>query len=349
MDTIKTKLRGLYIEIMSQCNQKCIYCYNEKIIRQNNVLPLEIIKRNIAKAKKLGINLVTFSGGEPLLYLQIAELLKYCYHLHMDVMIISNITLIDNEKAQLLAKYNPKIQITVDSGDDCLHDLSRGDGTLEKQRKALYMLYENGYAGEVDVRSNLWNRNCTRENIDSVCRFAKENHLKYIRFALAHNTDFFHEAISDPVRKNDISRWVEDAKTKNPNLEVAFPEESVEFGCPLLQESGEIECGFRIAPDGDIFPCQMFFDSEYCLGNVYKDTIDIVIASKKLQNFLELLRLRKDYIHECQECVCQCICSGGCPAKSILDSGNIFTPNGACTQRQEVYQNLLMKALDDAV
>lgn len=349
MGMVRTKLRGLYIEILSQCNQKCIYCYNEKIIQQKNVLPLEIVERNLLKAKELGIDSVTFSGGEPLLYLQIGELLKYCHQLHMNVSIISNITLVNKEKALLLAKYNPKIQITVDSGDDCLHDLSRGNGTLEKQRQALSMLYESGYSGEVNVRTNLWGENSTYENIESVCDFAKENHLKYIRFALAHNTDFFHGSIGDMERKKDISKWVERVKEKYSDLVITFPEESVEFGCPLLQEKEEIECGFRIAPNGDVFPCQMFFDAEYCLGNIYKDTIDTIVTSEKLQRLLELLRLRKYYIHECQGCVCQCICEGGCPAKAVLDSGNIFTPSGACTQRNEVYQGLLMQALDDVM
>ena len=36
---MRNYLKGLYIEIISQCNEKCVYCYNEKNMTDCEMLP----------------------------------------------------------------------------------------------------------------------------------------------------------------------------------------------------------------------------------------------------------------------------------------------------------------------
>lgn len=341
---IETRLDSLYIELNSHCNEKCIYCYNEKIISKKEYLPIEKVEDIVTQSKELGIHSIALSGGEPMLHPNFFAILKMLFENEMKVTVITNCSKIKDKEAQLVAKYKPNIQITIDSGLENIHDMSRGIGTLKKQESALDLLKRFHYAGEIDLRCNLWKGNIDDKSVESVLQFAKKYEINYVKFSLAHRTETFNKDIND----EDIEVLIEKIdvlKQKYETINIEFSGELVSYGCPFINENKAIDCGFRIAPDGFVYPCQLFSQKQYRLGNVYRSSIGDILHGQELQHFLKLIQVRKYFIEECKTCICQGVCSAGCPAIACLENGNILSIAGNCGRRKKEVMSVFSEQL----
>lgn len=342
---MKNYLKGLYIEIISQCNERCIYCYNEKNMAGCEMLPYGKMVEIIGHAVDLGVQNIAISGGEPLLYPEMKAVISYINEKGLSPTIISNLTLLNEGMSEFLSVSKVNLQPTLDSGIKEIHELSRGSETFGKQVRAIELLKRNGFNGSILLRSNIWKKNCSYENILSVLDFAKKFGIKTVSFALAHCTDFFCQTSESEEEKESIIKWVETAKKVYPELEIDFPEGTVSWACPFLTEEENLDCGLRITAAGNVYPCQMFDSEEYCIGNIYQNNLEEIIGGVHLQRFLELMRLRKFFIQKCRGCICQAICYGGCPAKALLDNNNILTVEGTCGKRMGLYREMLSNAV----
>lgn len=76
-----------------RCNLRCPYCHNPSLVidTENNkeLLPIDDIKAFLEKRKKL-IGAVVISGGEPLIYEDINQLVRYIKNLGLKVKIDTN-------------------------------------------------------------------------------------------------------------------------------------------------------------------------------------------------------------------------------------------------------------------
>lgn len=337
------------MEIISSCNQKCIYCYNEEIIKKIYQLDLKTIKTILSDAKEMGVDIITLSGGEPLLHKNFFEILEFCKVNEISVNIISNATLITEKAAKKLSNYNPGIQFTLDSGIPEIHDLSRGMGTFEKQIHALNLLKSSGYEGAISARMNVWRKNFDRDNLESVFKFAVEHEIQYLDIALAHDTSQFHDSLSEPKHLVQLGDAIGDLEKKFTQIKVNYQEKEVSVGCPFTAESKEVGFNVRISPEGDVYPCQMFDQKQFSFGNIKVSSISDIINSDKCFNFLELMNLRKHFIPKCQDCGYQFLCNAGCPAKAIFSHGTIFAVEGICKDRKKMFGNGLLSLMENTI
>lgn len=334
-------LKGLYIEIISCCNERCVYCYNQKNMSDYVMLSYGKIIEIINDAVKMGVENIAISGGEPLLHPEIKGIISIINERGLTPTIISNFTLIDNKMSKFLSEKRVDLQFTLDSGIKEIHELSRGKGTFDKQIKAINLLKRDGFNHGILLRSNIWKRNCSYENILSVLEFAQKFEINKVSFALAHRTDFFRLTSEKEEDKEDIIKWIKASQKLYPNLDIDFPEKKVSWACPFLVTEEHLDCGLRVTAAGNVYPCQLFDSEEFCIGYIYKNNLEEIIKGEPLQRFLELMRLRKFFIQKCRECVCQVVCYGGCPAKALLDNKNILTAEGTCDKRKYYYMEML--------
>ena len=342
---MRNYLKGLYIEIISRCNEKCIYCYNEKNMTDCVMLPYGKTADIISNAVKMGVENIAISGGEPFLHPEIKEIISIINENGLTPTIITNLTLLDVEMSEFLSGKKVNLQLTLDSGIEEIHELSRGKGTYGKQVRAIGLLKSHGFSDGILLRCNIWGKNCSCENILSVLDFAREYGISTVNFALAHRTDFFCLTAESEREKEDIINWIESAKKIYPKLDIDFPEGKVSWACPFLVDEEHLDCGLRITAAGNVYPCQMFDSEEFCIGNIYSNNLEEIIEGDPFRRFLELMRLRKFFIQKCRECVCQVICYGGCPVKALLDNKNILTVEGTCEKRMYYYKEMLKNAV----
>ena len=68
----------LRIILTTACNFKCLYCFNEgEANKEVRIKSLDNLKKVITVAKNFGVNSIKLTGGEPLLYPKIEELLAF--------------------------------------------------------------------------------------------------------------------------------------------------------------------------------------------------------------------------------------------------------------------------------
>lgn len=88
--------KEIIIEINTECNQSCYFCYNRGFNDKKNQMDTQKIKSVIKEASDLGIEAVRISGGEPLLKKELADILKYIKDSNLKAILNTNGTLIKN-------------------------------------------------------------------------------------------------------------------------------------------------------------------------------------------------------------------------------------------------------------
>jgi len=112
-------LSHLDIELTERCNNNCLHCYinlpEDDHKAASRELDTEGWKRILNEASDLGTLSVRFTGGEPLLREDFAEIYLHARHLGMKVMLFTNARLITAEFIELFSKVPPlePIEISV--------------------------------------------------------------------------------------------------------------------------------------------------------------------------------------------------------------------------------------------
>jgi len=112
------RLRALDIELTERCDNACQHCYINlpaNDAAREAELRTEEWKRILAEAASLGVLSVRFTGGEPLLRADFAELYETARRLGLRVTLFTNARRITPELVALFQRIPPlqKIEITV--------------------------------------------------------------------------------------------------------------------------------------------------------------------------------------------------------------------------------------------
>lgn len=90
-DSYKRPIISLRISITNRCNVKCFYCHHDGIVAQNYEMTPEEIYRVAKIAKKIGVDKIRLSGGEPLIRDDIVDIVRRLSTLNFrDISITTN-------------------------------------------------------------------------------------------------------------------------------------------------------------------------------------------------------------------------------------------------------------------
>lgn len=117
-----------------RCNAACSFC--DIWERPSPYITLEEAKANLAALKRLGVKVVDFTGGEPLLHRQLDELLKECKRLGLLTTITTN-CLLYPKYANRLRGLVDMLHFSLDSPEQEEHDLSRGVKCFDKVMESI--------------------------------------------------------------------------------------------------------------------------------------------------------------------------------------------------------------------
>lgn len=84
--------RRAVIDVGHKCNLECTHCYHLHEMKSGKATyrPVEQLKNEIFLAQQRGNNYIDFTGGEPSLHPEIADLIQHCTSLNMKACIITN-------------------------------------------------------------------------------------------------------------------------------------------------------------------------------------------------------------------------------------------------------------------
>ena len=118
-------IKTLDIEPTTICNLNCPFCFGPKVEKRETDIDLTIWKAALYKFKNLGVENIVISGGEPLLYKRIEELVAYLKLLKFNIVISTNCRF--KEKLFAVANYCDWISLPIDCITPEMNYLMRND------------------------------------------------------------------------------------------------------------------------------------------------------------------------------------------------------------------------------
>ncbi len=161
---IVDKPMEVMIEAETKCNFLCKFCFNKlsfaKKGRDLLGLSSEEIKKIIKGVSEAGIEIVRFTGGEPLLRKDILELMQFARDLNLQVWLNTNASLIDENLACKLVPLVDNFLIPIESYDnDKEGEITGHKNSLNKKIVALKYLEKAGAkkvrVGTVAISENI--------------------------------------------------------------------------------------------------------------------------------------------------------------------------------------------------
>ena len=303
-------LNGCYIEITSNCNLRCIHCYNEsgELRDQISVEAFKNVLGCYDNPKKASI---TLSGGEPLLHPQVWKFIDMMLEsgiLARNILLITNATCITDDVANMLAD-KQNMNDNWDMFCEKLIDMGVHKIMLAGLKKV-------GRANE-----NLEKIALTPLEYQSLIDRLKES--KVIT------------GINDEYRK-----LAGDEAESNIRIDIPVPYSGV---CPYVyQDENPVPISPRIATNGDVYLCQSFMDQRYCLGNINKDSLPHALFNENFINLVNFMTTGRFYMDDCNKCVLKYQCPRGCIG-DCLANGSIHETDGGCFFRKENAIRQLLK------
>lgn len=140
-------LQEFWLHVTNKCNAKCSHCLFDSSLEQETFVSLQKIKQYIQEASLLGCKLFILSGGEPLLRVDILEIIEYILSFEKTkIVILTNGHFLKKVFSKIVVKEKKRLlfQISLD-GLPYEHDLLRGKGSFEKLEPNLDWLQKEGY------------------------------------------------------------------------------------------------------------------------------------------------------------------------------------------------------------
>lgn len=124
---------NLSIEVTTNCNSPCPHCFARAGISEHSSLPFDLVKVISTEGYNTGYRHFHVTGGEPLLWDGLFDLLDYVFELgYKTVFLNTNGTLLAGDITRRLAEYDG-LTISVSlQGPEALHDRMRGVGSYRR-------------------------------------------------------------------------------------------------------------------------------------------------------------------------------------------------------------------------
>lgn len=287
-------LRSIHIEIVSECNERCVHCYIPHD-KKNKILSSDLFYKILDESRKLNVIHISISGGEPLLHKDFISFLQKCKELDLSVNVLSNLTLLNDSIIEEM-KENPllSVQTSIYSMNPLVHDsITKKSGSLELTKNAVQKLINAGIPVQISCPIMKQNKN----DFSSVKEWGEKNNISvifdYVIFAAYDHSNYnLHNRLSlDEVEKAFESqlclKYVNSLKEEARNKEVLTQDDPVCTICRYF---------FCISAEGDVFPCVGW--QSKIVGNIENDSI------KELwEDSIELNRLRAIKRKQFPKCV----------------------------------------------
>ncbi len=302
-DDFEIKIDELELKITNSCNLKCLHCITSSDSTKEDVLTTDHVKLIIDKIKKLDLETLIITGGEPLFRKDIDDLLPYIRNnFKGTINIMTNGTLIDKQMASLLKKCVDGVSISIDGFDEKSTDFIRGTGVYKKALTAIDNLKDVGFKKD----SIILTMTCTYQNDNHGESFYKLCDKLNVTGTLRKLTDWGRALENRDII--GIKNFVPTASISPDELETIREE----LECKIVCNAGVIKV--NINELGDIYPCFVLDHQEYKLGNILTDDLSEIIKSTEYRKFIKN-KIRDsivDSIPKCKDCKVRYFCMDNC-------------------------------------
>lgn len=283
----KYEIKEVYIHPTFLCNLRCEYCFQKRNLNGKNILSVDDWCAILKKLKLEGVERINFTGGEPLMYNGLENLIRYSKNIGFEVTLLTNGMLIDPNSD--IYRVIDNVIVSLDSMNTNLRTGIDSELVMKN-----IMELNNLHKCKVIVRSVL-TAGLEDQSLDVKRRVEKMGVQHISAMCIPYNYDEIH-LIPDYIKYGLIDQ------------------EGLVSGC------GAGDTIISIDPEGDVFPCQILMLPELKITNILKDDW---LEEYKQSNINKVINSFNTYEDEnCKKCNYHHICSGGCRGNSYLMHGS---------------------------
>lgn len=335
------KLSNIYLYVTDQCNLFCKHCWVSPVKNSSRYeqtkISLEDLKRVITEAIDMGLNNVKITGGEPFLWHDISDLLKFLHEKKIEIGIETNGTLITSDIADMIMRVNVKsVGVSIDAADPTIHDYFRGvKGSHSAALKGLKLLLANGI--HTGVIMSVYKENIFQ--IELLLSLLSAFDIEYVKFNPITPTGRGKILKEDGLLLSDmevkeeiidkISFW--EAKFGIP-LVISYPTSYMSFS--YLKKGNIGICPFHsllsILANGDISFCGFgYSEPQWIMGNIWNTDIKELWKNHPL-----ILEARENIPSKfegvCAHCILKWQCKGHCRALAVEVCNSLIASDSSC-------------------
>ncbi|MCU4174772.1 radical SAM/SPASM domain-containing protein [Carboxylicivirga sp. N1Y90] len=317
---MKLKIPNISVEITSECNLNCKYCYNHWRPQENREIlnsykkAKKVIKQLL---KQVDVETITFTGGEPFISERFEEILLFTRLKKKKVNVITNGQSISDEVIESIVKMGIQLfELPFHSMYPVIHDSMTGkNGSWKKSMDSIHRLVNRGgYVVPVIILTKL-NSYHIEETLEALSKL-KLNRIVINRFNIGGNgIKHSNELLLSSEELNETFTKINTCATElgldiSSNVCTPFcllnPLDfaNIEFSsCPtnILQRPLTIDL------NGDLRICN---HSPKCIGNIFKTDIEKLLSETYVKSW-EIIK--PEYCSNCEKFE---ECLGGCRAAS---------------------------------
>ena len=339
-----SRLGRLDIELTERCNNDCVHCYinlseGDEAARKREMSTAQV-KAVLDEAAGLGCLEVRFTGGEPLLRADFAELYLHARRLGLKVLLFTNARLISEELADLFARVPPLVRIEVTAygmSETSYAGTSRVPGAYAQFRRGVDLLHSRNVPFIVKAAYPP----SFKKDIESFEVWAAT--IPWMDKAPAYSMFFDLRARRDSEEKNSLIRRIRARPEEGLALLTRRPEayrkEMEQFGLKFMRPSGErlFSCGagrgLCVDAYGKAQPCMGIRAPELCVdlfegapGSAGSPSSrPLASALERFRSLADMKPRNPEYLRRCAICFLKGLCEQ-CPAKSWAEHGKLDMP-----------------------
>ena len=268
------KFKKIYIEITNICNLNCSFC--SKVEKPKRTMTKEEFTHILSEIKPYTDNIYLHVKGEPLLHPNLIDFLHIAEEHNIKVNLTTNGVLFPR-KVNELAKCNSlqKINFSLHSENNVPNYLEDIFNSVEnlKDKTIIYRLWtlQNGKFDEKSTRTVEKIIDYYKLSPEIVEKIYNENNVKITPTIY--------------VDKDNEFEWPDDNK-----------EETTNGFCMALKTQ------IAILVDGTVVPCCLDSNGKINLGNIYTDSFESIVNSKRCQDLKKSFQDRKPCEKLCLSC-----------------------------------------------
>jgi radical SAM protein with 4Fe4S-binding SPASM domain len=347
----------VFWNITDRCNLSCTHCYNKSGPGSSTVgeLTTEEAMWVIDDLADMGVPLILFTGGEPLMREDIWELARHARSRGLKMALSTNGTLITPEVAVRIKGCGIEYAgISLDGARAETHDRFRNSpGAFDRTLAAFAACKKAGLRCGVRVTLTKENRCELGALVDLALSLGASRFCLYWLVPAGRGIDSYARLQLDPDEVDEaLSLLYRKAKQTDPGLmeflTVDAPQDCIHLLASMEKDGSEdladarellaslkggCSAGTRVAnidAQGNVYPCQFARSPEFLIGNVRDRSFSDLWADTENPALAMFRQKEMQFKGRCRACNYRELCGGGCRVRAHAVNGDFLAEDPFC-------------------
>ena len=249
-----------------RCNFRCRHCCTTKMQKKKRCFTIEDVRELSRQADEIGLAHFTITGGEPLLFPDLDELVAALDPQKFYIAVDSNAWLLDKEKAKHLKSIGvEKVHLSLDSVSAVEHDdFRRKPGSHERVLKAIEAAKEAGLA--ILMNTVVTKQRAHSQEFIDFLEFTKKLGVRVVMM-LAKPAGSWEGNFSVTLSEADLAH-VRELEKRYDAFTHLVPAYGLDLGCIAVKRM------VSLTKYGDLMPCPWIHIS---LGNFFEESLKVIL------------------------------------------------------------------------